>query len=262
MDASFLAHSMRSSLSTVARRRNSTICKPLACSNPAVVAVLTTRPKESIAEDLSGKSTSSSSVYNDNWFDLVAINHLSQSVQAATGIRNSKSGYESLVEAAKVASQNFNPIQQKEVIIQALERAFPRPILSLIKILLPQSKFAREYFAVFTTVFFAWLVGPCEVRELELNGRREKNVVHIKKCRFLEETGCVGLCVNLCKMPSQTFIKDSFGIPVNMVPNFDDMSCEMIFGQDPPASTEDPALKQPCYKQCKAKLKHSMKCSS
>ncbi|KAG2713504.1 hypothetical protein I3843_04G169800 [Carya illinoinensis] len=261
MDASsFLAHSMRSSLSTVVRRRNNTIRKPPACSDSVVAAVLTTRPKESIAEELAGKS--SISVYKDNWFDLVAINHLSQSVQAATGIRNSKSGYESLVEAAKVASQNFNPIQQKEVIIQALERAFPRPILSLIKILLPQSKFAREYFAVFTTVFFAWLVGPCEVREMELNGRREKNAVHIKKCRFLEETGCVGLCVNLCKMPSQTFINDSFGIPVNMVPNFDDMSCEMIFGQDPPASTEDPAFYQPCYKQCKAKQKHSMKCSS
>ena len=32
--------------------------------------------------------------------------------------------------------------------------------------------------------------------------------------------------------------------------DFDDMSCEMIFGQDPPASTDDPALKQPCYNLC------------
>ena len=29
------------------------------------------------------------------------------------------------------------------------------------------------------------------------------------------------------------------------------MSCEMIFGQEPPSSTDDPALKQPCYKLCK-----------
>jgi hypothetical protein len=43
------------------------------------------------------------------------------------------SGYESLVEAARVASQKFNPIQQREVVIQALEKAFPRPILSLVK---------------------------------------------------------------------------------------------------------------------------------
>ena len=32
--------------------------------------------------------------------------------------------------------------------------------------------------------------------------------------------------------------------------DFDDMSCEMIFGQEPPASIDDTALKQPCYKLC------------
>ncbi|XP_062085148.1 beta-carotene isomerase D27, chloroplastic isoform X2 [Humulus lupulus] len=138
--------------------------------------------------------------YSDSWFDRIAINHLSQSVQAATGLRNSKSGYDSLVEAATAASKSFGPSKQRELVIQALEKAFPRPILSLIKTLLPQSKFAREYFAVFTTLFFAWLVGPCEVRESEINGRREKNVVHINKCRFLEKTNCVGLCSNLCKI--------------------------------------------------------------
>lgn len=38
-------------------------------------------------------------------------------------------------------------------------------------------------------------------------------------CRFLEETNCVGMCTNLCKMPSQLFIKDTLGISVNMVPS-------------------------------------------
>ncbi|KAG6785861.1 hypothetical protein POTOM_007448 [Populus tomentosa] len=32
--------------------------------------------------------------------------------------------------------------------------------------------------------------------------------------------------------------------------DFDDMSCEMIYGQEAPAITEDPAFKQPCYKLC------------
>ncbi|CAL5432887.1 unnamed protein product [Camellia sinensis] len=168
---------------------------------------ITTTPQ---SDDLNQVSSSNSTaaattttVYRDSWFDRIAINHLSRSVQSTTGIRNDKSGYESLVEAATMASRKFNLIRQ-----------------------------------------------PNEVRVSELNGRRERNVVHIQKCRFLEETNCVGMCINLCKMPSQTFIKDSLGMPVNMVPNFDDMSCEMIFGQDPPATTEDPAFKQPCYKLC------------
>ncbi|KAA3459315.1 beta-carotene isomerase D27, chloroplastic-like [Gossypium australe] len=134
-------------------------------------------------------------------------------------------------------------------------------VIRQIKMLLPQSQFTREYFAAFTTVFFAWLIGPSEVRESELNGRREKNVVYVKKCRFLEQSNCVGMCINLCKMPSQAFIKDSLGMPLNMVPNFDDMSCEMIFGQDPPTPNDDPALKQPCYKLCRANQKHTVKSS-
>ncbi|KAK3036884.1 hypothetical protein RJ639_031502 [Escallonia herrerae] len=168
---------------------------------PLVLAVLT-RPTDNAERSLTA-TTSTKTVYSDNWFDRLAIHHLSQSVQDAIGLRNNKSGYESLVEAATVVSRNFNPAGQRE----------------LIRAVLPQSKFAREYFAVFTTIFFPWLVGPCEVKESEFNGRREKSVVYIKKCRFLEETNCVGMCTNLCKMPSQTFIKNSLGTPVNMVPS-------------------------------------------
>ncbi|CAL0320558.1 unnamed protein product [Lupinus luteus] len=271
MDANILAQS-----------RSSTICLAQwklkgKRKQPCVVGVLTTPTTGEAAK---------TNVYKDSWFDHLAINHLSKSVQAATGLSNSKSGYESLVEASTMASKEFNHIQQQQLVIQALDKAFPRPILLLvtslvfsaemlefivgvglfvlfslgmllcmneqgqIRTLLPPSKFAREYFAVFTTLFFAWLVGPSEVRESEINGRREKNVVHIKKCRFLEEANCIGMCINLCKMPSQSFVKDSLGMPVNMVPNFEDMSCDMIFGQDPPASNDDPTLKQPCYKLC------------
>lgn len=39
-------------------------------------------------------------------------------------------------------------------------------------------------------------------------------------------------------------------ITVFFFADFDDMSCEMIFGKEPPASIDDPALKQPCYKLC------------
>ncbi|XP_027367669.1 beta-carotene isomerase D27, chloroplastic-like [Abrus precatorius] len=247
MDAKMVAQCKSSTLS-LAR------WKP---KHPSVVGMLA-RPLDDNA-----RGTGKSNAYEDNLFDHIAINRLSKSFQAATGFRNSRSGYESLVEATTVASQKFSPIQQHQLAIEALDRAFPKPMLLLIRTLLPpSSRFARKWYAIFTTLLFVWLVGPLEVRESEVNGRREKNVVHIKKCRFLEETNCVGMCINLCKIPSQCYIKDSLGMPVNMVPNFDDMSCEMIFGQDPPESSDDPALKQPCYKLCKAKKSHGTNCLS
>ncbi|CAA2974234.1 beta-carotene isomerase D27, chloroplastic-like isoform X2 [Olea europaea var. sylvestris] len=207
-------------------------------------------------------SDESKNVYKDNWFDLLAINHISKSFQASTGFRSSKGGYDGFVEAATMATKLFTPTGQQRIVNQTLDMAFPRPILNMIRTLMPQSRYTREFFAVFTTIFFAWLVGPCEVKESEFNGRKEKNVVHIKKCRFLEETNCVGMCTNLCKMPSQAFIQESLGMPTTMVPNFEDMSCEMIFGQQPPPPASDPAFTQQCYKQCKATQRHQKNCAS
>ncbi|MED6106776.1 Beta-carotene isomerase d27, chloroplastic [Stylosanthes scabra] len=100
-------------------------------------------------------------VYKDNWFDRLAINHLSRCVQDATGVRNNKSGYESLVEAARVASQKFDPIQQRHLVIQALNTTLPNLLFEFTR-MLPPSKFTRQVFAVFTTFFFAWLIGPSQ----------------------------------------------------------------------------------------------------
>jgi hypothetical protein len=82
---------------------------------------------------------------------------------------------------------------------------------------------------------------------VEVNGSLQKSGVLIKKCRFLESSSCVGMCVNLCKLPTQDFITNEFGMPITMTPNFEDMSCEMVYGQLPPSLEDDPSLKQPCY---------------
>ncbi|CAO2142180.1 unnamed protein product [Urochloa humidicola] len=198
--------------------------------------------------------------YHDSWFDKLAIGYLSRNLQEASGMKNGKDGYEGLIEAALTISGLFRVDQQWQTVATALERAFPSYILTMIKVMMPPSRFSREYFAAFTTIFFPWLVGPCEVRESEVDGRKEKNVVYVPKCRFLESTNCVGMCTNLCKIPCQKFIQDSLGTAVYMSPNFEDMSCEMIFGQQPPE--DDPALKQPCFRtKCIAQQNRQVNCS-
>jgi hypothetical protein len=54
------------------------------------------------------------------------------------------------------------------------------------------------------------LVGPCEVKTVEFTDatgqvRQQHSSVHIKKCRYLDESRCVGMCVNMCKLPTQRF---------------------------------------------------------
>ncbi|MED6226599.1 Beta-carotene isomerase d27, chloroplastic, partial [Stylosanthes scabra] len=113
--------------------------------------------------------------------------------------------------------------------------------------LFPPTKWAAEFNAALTVPFFHWLVGPSEVVEVEVNGVKQKSGVHIKKCRYLENSGCVGMCINMCKIPTQDFFTNEFGLPLTMIPNFEDMSCEMVYGQAPPPFEEDPVSKQPCY---------------
>ncbi len=45
--------------------------------------------------------------------------------------------------------------------------------------------------------------------------------------RYLAESGCTAMCVNLCKAPTQEFFTTQLGMPLTMTPNFEDYSCEV-----------------------------------
>lgn len=34
---------------------------------------------------------------------------------------------------------------------------------------------------------------------------------------------------------------------MNLISDFEDMSCDMVYGQTPPSFEDDPVSKQPCY---------------
>lgn len=66
------------------------------------------------------------------------------------------------------------------------------------------SQWTAELNAAITQKFFAWLVGPLEVQEAEVEYKGQKQTwksgVQIKKCRYLEQSGCKGMCINMCKV--------------------------------------------------------------
>jgi hypothetical protein len=49
------------------------------------------------------------------------------------------------------------------------------------------------------------------------------------------------------QLPTQEFFTEDFGLPLTMNPNFEDLSCEMIFGQAPPPMEADAVATQPCF---------------
>lgn len=192
--------------------------------------------------------------YNDGLFEKLFMTLFARKMEkfSRSAEVNKKKGwldydYDNFVDTSRGVMQGRNRIQQQEVVREVLLSMLPPGAPEQFKKLFPPTKWAAEFNAALTVPFFHWLVGPSEVKEVEVNGVKQMSGVLIKKCRYLENSGCVGMCVNMCKIPTQDFFTNEFGLPLTMIPNFEDMSCEMVYGQVPPPFEEDPVAKQPCF---------------
>ena len=140
-------------------------------------------------------------------------------------------------------------------------------------------------FAQVTQLFFFWLTGPLQVVKEEMdsyiaNGGAEPSpksppsesvVVKIERCRFIEEAQCASVCINACKLPTEQFLTEDFGIGLEIEPCYEDFSCEFRFkplvNEDSPdakineseASTTH-ELFTPCFTQCPSKSSGSSTC--
>jgi len=186
--------------------------------------------------------------YQDSLTDLIFINGCREAFGKVAGWQSSRSweeGYEGMVEVSHALARNKTSAEQQAAVL----KGFPK-VPDWFRKLFPYSDWGAELNASITPLFFSWLVGPCEVVEVDVGGKKLRSGVQIEKCRYLETSGCTGLCVNSCKMPTQYFFTTELGMPLTMEPNFEDLSCRMIFGQRPPEPEDDQAFRQPCFSTC------------
>ena len=175
-------------------------------------------------------------------------------------------GYEGLVDLSQQIMRGRDAQGQQAAISSMLRSLIPGYVLAMIRTLFSPTKLVCELNAWFATKLFEWLVGPCEVSEAEVVApdgqlRTQRSGIHIKKCRYLEQSGCVGMCINMCKLPTQDFFATEFGFPLTLTPNFEDLSCEMVFGQVAPPLETEPAYTQPCLaNQCSMAKPGSQSC--
>ena len=104
--------------------------------------------------------------------------------------------------------------------------------------------------SIVTPPFFGFLVGPSRPNR-RLDGQRGGLVV--EKCKFLQESGCKGLCLHQCKIPAQEFFKDTLGMDLTVRPNFDTQECQWSFGEKPLPADEDPAFPRGCLVGCESR---------
>jgi hypothetical protein len=54
------------------------------------------------------------------------------------------------------------------------------------------------------------------------------------------------------QLPTQEFFTKTLGLPVTMNPDFNDLSCRMVFGQIPPPIEQDAVTAERCFSECPA----------
>jgi len=184
--------------------------------------------------------------YQDNWLDRLFIHLFASKIARVLEQDTIPSGYSGFVSLSKAVTLGRTSAQQRELIGVVLRSMMPSFVGAGIRRFFRPNPIVCELNAWFACLLFPWLVGPLEVKAVEIAGKTQKSGVQIKKCRYLEQSGCAAMCINLCKIPTQEFFTQELGIPLTMTPNFADFSCEMVFGKTPLPPEEDEALRHSC----------------
>ena len=116
----------------------------------------------------------------------------------------------------------------------------------------PGRQFGPWFYAPFLTSLvtpplIAFLLGPCKTNRRK-DGRLGGMVA--EKCKFLQESGCKGLCLHQCKLPAQQFFDETLGLSLTVEPNFLTQECQWSWGEKAVDHTKDPAFPHGCLQGC------------
>jgi hypothetical protein len=103
-----------------------------------------------------------------------------------------------------------------------------------------------------TPPFLNFLLGP-----MIINRRSDSNRggVLVEKCKFLQESGCKGLCLHQCKIPAQEFFQDELGVSLNVSPNFLTQECQWSWGETAIPIEKDSSFPKGCLEGCISQTK-------
>ena len=169
--------------------------------------------------------------------------------------------YEGLMELASTLNIINSKAEVQLLSQNVLRSLFPDFILNQFGWMFakPFPAFSAKMNAWATYVAGTWLMGECEINDCKIDGDDTNNDdemsgiqqgLLVKRCRFLEESGCASVCINSCKIPTQRFFIEDMGLPLTMEPNYETHECQFSFGLTPTLEDEIEARSTPCLKRC------------
>ena len=211
-------------------------------------------PAASLADHHASQAT-----YEDSELDKTAIQVNVHTLAEAAGIDpgtlngGDTRSFAALAEAAHRLQRQHSPEDLRRIVGRIMRTqvtgGMPPMATGIAQMLLP-GVVLRETTGAVASEMAEWMFGPTTRETMAGPNGTDVTVVNVKKCRYLEASGCAGVCVNMCKLPAQDVMREEFGVGLYMAPNFDDCSCRMYFGQEPLPEQIDPALSKGCLSRC------------
>lgn len=169
-----------------------------------------------------------------------------------------KDDYAGLMELTNALNARYSNKKEVRLIAQNVLRSlFPSWLPGRFAVMFakPFPEFSSRMNAWATKMAGTWLMGECEINNCEIDGGGvgKNQGLLVKRCRFLEESGCASVCVHSCKIPTQKFFVEDMGLPMTMTPNYETGECQFSFGLSPNANEENEAMSTPCLSRCPSK---------
>jgi hypothetical protein len=163
--------------------------------------------------------------------------------------------FQGLIELTTALNARFSDkVQVRNIAQDILRSLFPSWLPGSFGVMFakPFPEFSSRMNAYATYVAGTWLMGECEINDCEIDGGGvgEQQGLLVKRCRFLEESGCASVCVNSCKIPTQQFFSEDMGLPLTMTPDYETGECQFSFGLTPTAGETLEAMDTPCLSKC------------
>mmetsp|Transcript_3489 Transcript_3489/g.6109 ORF Transcript_3489/g.6109 Transcript_3489/m.6109 type:complete len:226 (-) Transcript_3489:356-1033(-) len=153
-----------------------------------------------------------------NWLNRLLLSRFRSKLSEQVGYDSEQVGYPGVIDIVLYLARREwqNPITVQETSVRVLDSLFPGTwIFPLFRRFFstPFPTFSNKMNAHITRIATQWLMGESIVDE-------DGVTVLVTRCRYLEETSCVGTCVNSCKRPTQEFFASRLGINVHLDPNY------------------------------------------
>jgi hypothetical protein len=192
------------------------------------------------------------SPYELSLLDRALLGAFRRTLQRQTGVALPElQGFDGLVAELRVYQSSHSVVEQAAASENTMI-ALAGPLPAVYSAIVPRVV-SPGVLAWFTVRLLKFLVGRMTLTERAEGDPRFGGVL-VERCSVLENSACKGVCLRMCKLPTEKFFAESWGTPLHMQPNFETFECQLSFGVVPPAPETDLTLPQGCLSQCPAAL--------